>query len=517
MKSILKTIILALFVPILVPVALEAYPYQFRRLILEKDGKIIKVVDLISDIHVSILHPKKKSSSHVKGLKKSEHTIFNPSERSLLATLRKIAKRPSGETVELFLESSPESRLLFANSRFYNNEWTKPLMLCYLGSELYNECKASNTKLICSDADRYRVGLNPCPTNPAKEAFAHLFNLKNSTQVQENLAQAQQRSGVETHKKLKALWDDYKENALDPICDFVEQKSAELARNTNPANIELTQFKAMEMALSAQYGQKFINDSYMSNPMDHELLHKIFGSTHKHNIIYAGGHHCDFIERKLIDEFNFKLVTEIGMPTQDALKQSICAPIAHTAWGFLSENPKLSWHRFMQQGIYQKMVDPNFIQKYCDLFTFHSGEKSIDKIREMKVLLTIAHKQHIDLLHWTNQDKDGQTLLHAHAEQNSPEIAEFLLEHHSVVDPRALNNFTPLHYAMRNSNPDTALLLIKAGANVHAKSFSGDTPAECASEELLAQLPKDLRLAAILIAPKAIKDKIDEGSDENSN
>jgi ankyrin repeat protein len=61
------------------------------------------------------------------------------------------------------------------------------------------------------------------------------------------------------------------------------------------------------------------------------------------------------------------------------------------------------------------------------------------------------------------------------------EPARILLEHGAVLDPlESTDNWTPLHYAAKWNKNEVASVLIRAGANLHAKTKGGKTPRDIA-------------------------------------
>lgn len=77
------------------PAAINAYPTAYHRYVLKEKGKIVKVVDLISDFHIpeNFNDPRNLGSS----------------EKALLSTLQKMGRRKNGEKIEFFGETSTSS------------------------------------------------------------------------------------------------------------------------------------------------------------------------------------------------------------------------------------------------------------------------------------------------------------------------------------------------------------------------------------------------------------------------
>jgi ankyrin repeat protein len=69
------------------------------------------------------------------------------------------------------------------------------------------------------------------------------------------------------------------------------------------------------------------------------------------------------------------------------------------------------------------------------------------------------------------------TALHAAAYAGHAEAAKLLIEHDIDIDKQGpYNGYTALHDAVWQNNIETARVLIEAGANLHIKSNTGETP-----------------------------------------
>jgi ankyrin repeat protein len=75
---------------------------------------------------------------------------------------------------------------------------------------------------------------------------------------------------------------------------------------------------------------------------------------------------------------------------------------------------------------------------------------------------------------------DHGSPLHVAVRADNQEIASLLLKRGALVDVRDASDHTPLHNASWNGYLDMIVLLLDAGANIHATTYSGSTPLSCA-------------------------------------
>lgn len=89
------------------------------------------------------------------------------------------------------------------------------------------------------------------------------------------------------------------------------------------------------------------------------------------------------------------------------------------------------------------------------------------------------------------------TALHAAAYAGHAEAARHLIAYHIDIDKQGpYNGYTALHDAIWQNNVETARVLIEAGANLHLKSQSGETPLDMAKahqrQEIVALIEQKL-------------------------
>jgi ankyrin repeat protein len=80
------------------------------------------------------------------------------------------------------------------------------------------------------------------------------------------------------------------------------------------------------------------------------------------------------------------------------------------------------------------------------------------------------------------KDEDQRTPLHVAARFNHPQVVQWLLENGAKVSPKAYNQFTPLHLSVDHA--EVCDLLLKAGAEPHAKSAFGESPLQKVTAKL---------------------------------
>jgi hypothetical protein len=239
---------IALFVAFVAPVSIDAYPHVYERWILKKDGKIVKTVDLIGDIHFF----ENEASGEL--FDDTICAIPGASERKMRQNLRRIADRKTGPIIEMFGEFSPHQRL------FLQGKEAKGLAMRIKGyclvdigmkfNEDYNPAKQK--RLIYSDADVYRWTLeihSDAPYNTCKLSSPDSLLMK-------DLALLKSKVDRVLYSKIESLWTNFEKDTLNPFCTATG-KAKDLFR-------QLHLF-----------------------PMNLELIIKIFGSPYSHNIVRA--------------------------------------------------------------------------------------------------------------------------------------------------------------------------------------------------------------------------------------
>jgi hypothetical protein len=298
MKKHLFLLLGALIALFIVPLNMHAYPTVYERLVLKEGGKIKKTIDLIGEVHL----PENEIQSG------AVECRLGDSEHNLILALDKIARRKSGEPVELFAEWSHTDRL---NQNQVENAALKSgdesTWKSLISANWYNQCLAyigtkffalyrpeMHKNLIYSDADSYRKGVgivehigNACklmqggrytkgPRDPMRAIIFY------------DLGQLRTRVPADIYQKVEQLWNDYELEMSVPCSDFEKTKRSD--------KVTLAQ---------------------MGFPMDFELIMKILGSKYSHIIVYAGNMHCKGVAEHLRGKFGFETVKKFGRNDAD--------------------------------------------------------------------------------------------------------------------------------------------------------------------------------------------------------
>lgn len=339
---------------------IEAFPAAYRRLVLKKNGKIVKVIDLVSDYHVP-----------EQGTKPND---LGESEKALVATLKKMGNRTAGQTVEVFGETSPD---LLAR-QFPKDFIDKPLQR--LSDRLFSNPNTGLLKIAGNlyqefNSDYEHKYFPPIPVSLTpilyglltKEQDPRLFALKYLGTFACAYAGWQALKGVHhlvskpKNKKIiyshgdcyrRNIWDKmdplgfqklksslgFGQKTIDkPISEklltnldrTIQKDLTKLKRKINPAEYATLQRIWSTSKQTIREESKNGATVPLSSAMDFELLMKIFNSESNHNIICAGANHCQEVSDHLVKHFNFTLIQSTGnddLKKIDTLKFAIeCA------------------------------------------------------------------------------------------------------------------------------------------------------------------------------------------------
>lgn len=276
---------------------LKAYPYAYQRLILRHNNKIVKIVDLISDIHLPAQLKDEHLAHHEleKNIIQRLKDIFTtsgmgPTEQALIKALEKIGSLKNGIRIEMIGESSSEYDL---------PEFTDqtPFALMYIGDNFHKHYDISaNKRLIYTHGDCYRaILLQETEISTSESVEDDDFD------VEEKIAELYQHFSTPVNKKY-----------CKQLRSLIKNDVAELKQKLDRETYKKIKNIAHQFLKNEFPKIQTIIDSEFLRIMDYELLIKILGSEARHIIVYAGGLHCQNVSRILTHEFNFKIIKSAG-------------------------------------------------------------------------------------------------------------------------------------------------------------------------------------------------------------
>lgn len=462
---------------------LAGYPTRFMRLIKEENGKLIKTVDLIFDVHIPITHSVKKASpgGGKKFLSMEERERFTASERTLLIALRKLAAQKSKE---------PPIKLLW--ELWQGGKGDRDVFIFEAGNKLHEEFKPENQKNIqFIPSDTYRSPRNFLPdvlspeealasfkmlgvSPTVRDTFTFVINLVNGT----NPAVAhdfEQITDPQMKDALKKVWDDYKKNQLNPF-----HRRFIVGTGEESSVIDLLQ----SIPAVAMIRQLFAN--VITNTMDYELLFKIFGSG-DHFIVYAGAAHCRHLAQMLIDDYQFKVMTDYGAEAEELMHNLpvVYVPILQAnIWEYLLESPQKSWEIYKKKGTRAQLLSEEEVIAFLD-----AGIKgNLATVKKMVKKGDAAHVDLINTLIVSHEDRPDTTLLAHFIEKEYQSLIDFFLAHGAYAN---IGNGMPLLLAAEKNNKALVEKLLAQGADPSKTSGKGLTAA---------QITTDLELQKMLVA-----------------
>lgn len=326
----IRLAVTALFISIVLQSTIEAYPYAYRRLVLKQNGKITKVIDFISDVH---LPEKEFDVEQIAAMSENQDIALMPTqlstscnlgktEESLLEIFEKIGNEKKGEKITMIGESSYITRAPEGCKR-------SGFILGVIGETFYNRFNIEKNKgLIYQDGDCYR---NFLMENTESKSEIELLATTISPKAIKKLCQtittdlttARRTIDQKTYSKIEKIWSEFK---LCPSKDIV------------------------------------VGDNAFLRIADFELLLKILKSNTTHVIVYAGGNHCKIVSEMLVKEFNFVATRSIGINV-DTFQESwsflwvATKTLIKTLWysNFFSANKKKSLKPILALALMQEV------------------------------------------------------------------------------------------------------------------------------------------------------------------
>jgi len=293
-KAVLSIVVVCSLAPNIV----EAYPMCLKRLVLLQDGKIVRSIDLISDIHVPEIP--------------NQPNELGPAEQAMLLALRKKGSSIAGEKIELIGETQDEGM------EYY---WA-PGILCSLRRLLWLPKEVS-------------TGMTGILGSLHQEFYPSKYNDKRVIYTSGDCCRPQ-------------LFENEKCINFDESFRMIEQDLIDLQK-TDPRSHAIIQKLWSECELKVLSN----TPSYASFPwysyikaatvatdiMNFEVLIKIMKSQQKHNVIFVGACHCDRLSKLLVQYFDFMLVKEVGANFPE--------PDESSAIGAMFPTKTQAFHEFM--------------------------------------------------------------------------------------------------------------------------------------------------------------------------
>ena len=498
MTSFKKNMVFAF---ILYPVIIFSSPYQYRRILLIDNNRIIKTVDLISDLHDPLHEIVSKPSRKRSKLTPEEKTSFTSAERTLLITLRKLTeeKRP----IELLWEESID------RPKFKSPTALNPAYSCQLNSNdrmkdqwqwmeysnrLKNEFNLSKgSSVIYKNTDTYRpltqetdiYNLLPHETNisvnileaPFKNIVYWLKSLldPHHSKVIIDLENIKKNYFNNYFDHLYAFWKKFAEEKVRPLYEFLN-----IILQKNP-HITIKNFKELIKKQNQEYRLQMLLHGVFQLP-DAEILIKLFGSSYDHSIVYAGGSHCDIVADYLITNFNGIEVINLGTDSHSTHKYNFSPVLLARTWLFLEETPLVSFNRYKRYGM-RPVINLASDTLWNDFVTLRDELSVKPKRNEENTynkLVDFYKKSSKTFIDFINvRDDQKKTLLFYAITNNLLKIAHFLLQHGARVNIQDSSLQTPLHYAMSD---EALILLLEHGAKTNIKDSENNTAVDRAQK-----------------------------------
>lgn len=330
-KTIIHSVILIF--PGLFFTCLHGYPVQAQRYVQEKDGNIIKVVDLIYDVHVAL---------------NDEHGHFDAGSEQLLSQLKTLAQQ-NNERVELFLETDgneqlpPDIRVDFLTHLACQLPELQKNMLDGLSFTPADTYRSKNTagcflRLLKELPQWQTSAWKHTKVAPTVTPFFTQF-LWQPSPPEKNLQAIENKIDKNRYNFLHSKWQQHKKVIrifYDTYFKHIIEQQKEIT------------FDAFwqEIKNNKQTAQ-FINqlEKAVANIMDFELLLKLLISEHHHCVIYAGAFHCSRLVDILVQQCN---CTQIANEAEFDFKAHCdernvmkrVKPLPPHAFDFLTEKPE---------------------------------------------------------------------------------------------------------------------------------------------------------------------------------
>jgi len=498
---------------------IKAIPATFTRVVLEKEGKLWKTIDLIGDVHthdpyIPSIDPNDPDEQY---LSEDDKTYFSmPTDRALLNALYHLDKH-SAEPIDLLWELTPTENqgdefylqsinrnnksLLFGigTEQFCKKIFTKNISFiaadCWRNHHLRNLMEwglcqkdfLQNVEL-CFNTISKSIELRKDTESYAKDKeflkiykawfmqplhgdisdlFHHIEDhFTGKSNAEDLLALVKQHQDEKTYTTVKAIYDSFKEWVLTPLHnELAHIKQDPLFKDKNAYDILQEPTIHTKMHKLADL-HTYKEHSLYLRLMDYELLLKLFASTAKHSIIFAGDAHCRALLNNLLTNFDGKIVFQFGVKDLKSIKhlgreKILDLYLNKQVWQYLQESPQTS---FVRGQLLQAIDMPEILHQVTNLEGL-SPEllcerlAAIDNAKQSSYLLGL--EAFINL--------HAPEALLAMVKNDNVDAVKLLLRY--GVNPNIKDSYvcTPLHLAVQQKNVMMLVPLIVYGADINAQ------------------------------------------------
>ncbi len=352
-----------------------SYPNEYQRLIkLDDQGNIVKVVDLISDLHEDLFLRKKKYQPYP--IEIPENDYYKVST-DLLEYLENLAKK----------KQSPLTILLEVGEMGPEKDFAPGLL-----------------KKVCSLLHSYRGVSDPIFIVPS-DTYRRLAPIIAKKTFPSSITKQEKKD-----MNLEFTQIDLLANKNIMTIENIDIRN----KLSNKWKLNFDNFKknCFKKLLHSTAYQCFYDFFKLTVP-NYEILTNIFKTKNKHVIGYFGGAHWLGVTNILKKDFGFSIYIHIGINHDTFLefkKKKIKVSLMHTAWDFLKENPQ----RTLQRGPLVKVYTSDPFSRFNISTTNVKAWK-----HKLEELLREGTDHYVNFLH---SEMKGKTLL------------EHLMNHGTIED-----------------------------------------------------------------------------------
>ncbi len=468
-----KIVILLIFLPFLV----FSFPYRITRLI----GPSAKIVDLVFELHIKLTHPEpgvsrrnlfKQIIGSTKGWR------YTMAERRLIDVFNELNKKSPFGPIDLLWEINNQTIKESCGEEFN--------FLFEMGCSMSQQFDpAKGKKIQFRPVDNFRdpilgmlfdVVIHP-------DDYKDIQLLKIST-VQKYLTAVTNKSS-ELFLQAKNQLPKQMDQRLTQIWDNIKNGLQHLSKTINIYPPTMTIGKLAKELKSKENFASWWYETIIENIADFEMLLNILVSKKKHIILYAGGAHCNRLIKLLENNFNFKVVFDLGISTDVVnnifMPREIFPNLSSKAINLLTKRA-IKQDKQLIQLIQDRSA--NLFIKAMDI----TDERTF--IQLLKQIVKDAKKSFANLF---DVEYKGKTLLHKAIENAWDTAANFLLEQPDIsLDIKDEQGNTPLHRAIVKNQVEIVEQLLKKGASRHTQNEQGLNALDLATKNQRLEITKQL-------------------------